>query len=1170
MTSILSFHFGKFLKDAGDQTLEKATNHGCIFANTSRRHIPPEYGTCTSITTNEEQTTYVWIPPFDMTTDVLVVAGGGGGGAHVGGGGGAGGYKEEQVTITAGTPITINVGAGGLGMYNPGDTSAYNGSLNNNGSGSSFGTITCTGGGRGGCWTQQPPNSGGSGGGGGHSTPGSGTAGQGYSGGTGRASSANGYPTGGGGGAGGPGGDWTDSRSGYGGPGKKSKITHQYYAGGGGGGFHGSTPFTSHVKSGIGGIGGGGHGNGTSTVKAGNGAPHTGGGGGGSGHSGGTRSEGGNGGSGIVVIRLKYKSQSPITIPGLVGWYNTASAELTNGNLTKWNDISGKENHVESASIVGNVNRSSKETGGVVQTHSPGSQTIVFKSMKETRTDYGGYNTSVGTVDKTLAAKKGILYYNSSYGDLPSHFGSVSSDELQNVTYTWTPPCECIADILVVGGGGGGGGIIGGGGGGGQVIITRRRLTPTPITIKVSRGGQGGKGWNTAGQDGYKGGDSQFDDLIAIGGGGGARHGNTILSTLDGGSGGGGANIEKTGGAETLKTLQTSKYTYGNRGGLGNGNYGGGGGGAGKEGGDLNYDNQLKGGQGGQGKYVPFASNFGDDGWFGGGGSGGVRDGGGRGVVNPLDGGGGTGTITTTLAGFGMDATGGGGGGAGYNGSSSSVLGGRGGSGVVIVTFYPVDGKGLTEHSFLYGDTSANLTFPTSVMNENTDYSLFHVARYNGSNKKRIFNGVGSNWLSGFWEGKSGVAFHEKWMTNQENTHGSKWVVSHDSRDLYKSNGITRIIPRLPGTTIKSTQLSINTGTDVSDWAVAEVIVYNRQLTLTERMAVESYLLKKYMQPGETSLSSGVLTGSILNSTIHDKSIQYPVSLSALATQELGTTVNTQVSGSDFRVINDSGALDSVSTSIRPVAAYGFRRLFNSYTGPQVRIERSDGIQIDLYLDASGSLERSTNHYFQNFFQWIDPDNYTNFVIWYDQSGNGNHMYRSTMSETTGVPKIKKSGNQLYVDLPNEGWKVPEYATPNINTDDYTFIMGLKTNSSNSTWRTGPRGKNSHHYLIIQDDGTEIGFYDNSGTGFNSSGLTVNNNIKCVISSIAGGGTTKFRLDGTGGTLINHQLPDFFKQPMLIGVSNQGLGELYEYIVYEGAQSDSFVQSVEQLVDDVL
>lgn len=140
------------------------------------------------------------------------------------------------------------------------------------------------------------------------------------------------------------------------------------------------------------------------------------------------------------------------------------------------------------------------------------------------------------------------------------------------------------------------------------------------------------------------------------------------------------------------------------------------------------------------------------------------------------------------------------------------------------------------------GSTSSTVVWPTTILP--STYTLFHVARYNGA-EKRIFNGSGNNWLSGFWDGAAGVAFHEGWLTGTSDIHGTNWVYSTDQNSLYRSNGVLR------GSSggSASTRLTINAGnfsSELSDWQVAEVIVYNTTLSSTDYLAVESYLKTKY------------------------------------------------------------------------------------------------------------------------------------------------------------------------------------------------------------------------------------------------------------------------------------------------------------------------------------
>jgi len=264
-------------------------------------------------------------PSGSTTVDYMVVAGGGGGGAGcgAGGGGGAGGMRFSYPNpATGGLPVSvqaypITVGGGGPGGLGPATVPAPPGAPaadGTKGSDSIFSTITSTGGGLGGAGvgSNNPGGTGGSGGGGGrNASAGAGNTpsvpvSQGNPGGAG----APGNPGGGGGGGhGGAGAAGSGSTGGNGGTGTPLDINGSatFYAGGGGGGTY---PTTSQP---CGGAGGGGKGAPSSPpLDDMNGTDNTGGGGGGGSENPNygtptSDSPGGNGGSGIVIIRYKFQ-----------------------------------------------------------------------------------------------------------------------------------------------------------------------------------------------------------------------------------------------------------------------------------------------------------------------------------------------------------------------------------------------------------------------------------------------------------------------------------------------------------------------------------------------------------------------------------------------------------------------------------------------------------------------------------------------------------------------------------------------------------------------------------------------------------------------------------------------------------------------------------------------
>jgi hypothetical protein len=251
---------------------------------------------------------YNWRVPDNTETEeildeaeILIVAGGGGGGRGASaGGGGAGGllYIESEMLIPGAT-IPITIGRGGLGST----STLVKGA---NGGNSLFGiSFVALGGGGGGSSSTtnndlRIGNSGGSGGGGAYANGangGLGSSGQGNNGAPGGNAGSNRRGAGGGG-AGAAGTAGTGVNGGNGGQGFTSDITNSnlfYAAGGGGLGTNGT-----NVQAGNGGSGIGGQGNGAGSAR--NGRPNTGSGGGAT-----SADAGGNGASGIVIVRQSFR-----------------------------------------------------------------------------------------------------------------------------------------------------------------------------------------------------------------------------------------------------------------------------------------------------------------------------------------------------------------------------------------------------------------------------------------------------------------------------------------------------------------------------------------------------------------------------------------------------------------------------------------------------------------------------------------------------------------------------------------------------------------------------------------------------------------------------------------------------------------------------------------------
>ena len=93
--------------------------------------------------------------------------------------------------------------------------------------------------------------------------------------------------------------------------------------------------------------------------------------------------------------------------------------------------------------------------------------------------------------------------------------------------------------------------------------------------------------------------------------------------------------------------------------------------------------------------------------------------------------------------------------------------------------------SGTNSKMYIYGGTATSISFPLDSSLVTTSYTLFHRARYNKGVENRIFTANfnlvgGCNYLSGFWNGSSGVAYHEGWLTSDAiDRFGTDWVVRY-------------------------------------------------------------------------------------------------------------------------------------------------------------------------------------------------------------------------------------------------------------------------------------------------------------------------------------------------------------------------------------------------------
>ena len=804
-----------------------------------------------------------WTVPSGVTAaEYLLVGGGGGGGAWVGGGGGGGGVLTGDASLTPGTTEAIQVGQGGRGsrMRGVNTSSSTNDWLEgSDGGASSFAGESVLGGGLGASWTLAASTAANqkSSGGGGVRFSGNGAAGAGTaSNGGAPASETQPHLAGGGGGAGGNG---------------NTGGTVANTSGSGGAGVA-STITGSSVRYGGGG-GGSAHGTYTSPPTCNNCS---------SVYSGSGVDGGGDGATPVASSAIRIGGSGTPNLGGGGG---------------------GSSNHWSSTYPY-------QSLGG-----SGGSGVVVV-----------AYPMCVASSVQTVTIG-GIEYQYQTFTTPDDDASDGTHNGDLQCAGSWTVPADVTSvDVLVVAGGGGGGanpamGVTAGGGGAGGLILDTIATTPgESVSVSVGSGGDGALwGTDNAGDQGMN---SVFGSLIAIGGGGGGSY---QQAGTTGGSGGGNGNGNTTVGTGT--SGQGSDGVYYNQ--AGTGGEGGGASGSGKHGitstitgTAVTYgrgasvippvSSNAGSGDGGSGGYDYNASTI-DNGLAGSSGTVIVRW-----VADPADAlpvidlyaryRAGDYDATTKIW---TDSSG-----NGRHTLAADVRGTPATSSAVST------GGSSVTFPIVTGTTSDGLAFPVGVLP--TDYTLFHVARYStGGTEGRIFKSLSAstadNWLSGFWNGLAGVAYHGApttgWITaNTTDHHGNDWVVSSDQMPLYRSQGVNRTTNGANGT-LAAPRLVINTVDQFiehSDWQVGDVLVFGSQLTSTQLRAMENYLGRSY----GTTLP-GLQPSGVTAATVSGQTDRLTVSWTAPSDSGLTPT------GYSIEQSSDGGTTWTTATTSGTVAAAG-------------------------------------------------------------------------------------------------------------------------------------------------------------------------------------------------------------------------------------------------------
>ena len=183
--------------------------------------------------------------------------------------------------------------------------------------------------------------------------------------------------------------------------------------------------------------------------------------------------------------------------------------------------------------------------------------------------------------------------------------------------------------------------------------------------------------------------------------------------------------------------------------------------------------------------------------------------------------------------------------------------------------------------NYLSGGTADSICLSDSDIIATT-FTICSLSKYiNATNRQRIIRGRDTNWLHGHWGGRAGVAYYgdgSGWQVSASSivSDASAWILfcaQNGGDGYFRANGLTEAQST---SGVGNERLCVNTGSyhssEVSDWAVAEIITWDYALSLEEIQEVEAHLSNKSSialtaQPtvAPTSQCEGVMTQHLVD-----------------------------------------------------------------------------------------------------------------------------------------------------------------------------------------------------------------------------------------------------------------------------------------------------------------
>ncbi len=368
----------------------------------------------------------------------------------------------------------------------------------------------------------------------------------------------------------------------------------------------------------------------------------------------------------------------------------------------------------------------------------------------------------------------------------------------------------------------------------------------------------------------------------------------------------------------------------------------------------------------------------------------------------------------------GTDGTGGGGGGGTASGTGLKLPGGKGGSGVILIRYatnvanaFPASLTSAVQQRWIasdfqnldsarqgFIDSSGNFTSSRTINGTVTidtatigngssksfvqlkgdtnayfnlenlptanNYTLFSIAKYQANSGGRIVTSSDQTWISGFWAGNTGVAYHNGWLSDAGYGRNDVWALSADQLNTYRFNGATRINRNDNAMSIGNTLGINNSRSEVSNWQLGEVLVFNRELTPSEIILVENYLSRVYgisLTPNDYTVETDT-AASFTGSTFLWAKGSPRVNLSDTFTVEAWVKTTSTCDGAHWCYVyaQENGLVWAVTGGILYYALYGANTAWE-WTSTEIKVASGEWHHIALSKELVGNRSNSIKAY---------------------------------------------------------------------------------------------------------------------------------------------------------------------------------------------------------------